>query len=82
MQKTVRLWQAGVNVPGHYWPYRKKHAMGATRRKAGLRGNLHGLYRQAMSRCGVASALCKAEVKELPLKGIGEARCRPPRRPA
>jgi hypothetical protein len=30
-----------------------------------------------MSRWGVASAGCKAEVKELPLKGTGEARCRP-----
>jgi hypothetical protein len=53
--------------------------MCATRREAGMRENLHSLYRQAMSRWGVASAGCKAEVKELPLKGTGEARCRPPR---
>jgi hypothetical protein len=32
-----------------------------------------------MSRWGVASGGCKPEVKELPLKGTGEARCKPPR---
>jgi hypothetical protein len=32
-----------------------------------------------MSRWGVASGGCKPEVKELPLKGTGAARCRPPR---
>ena len=37
------------------------------------------LYRQALSPWGVASGGCKPEVKELPLKGTGAARCRPPR---
>src|SRR5437867_3378999 len=32
-----------------------------------------------MSRWGVASDGCKSVVKELPLKGTGAARCRPPR---
>jgi hypothetical protein len=34
---------------------------------------------QALSPWGVASAGCNAEVKQLPLKGTGAARCRPPR---
>jgi hypothetical protein len=37
------------------------------------------LYRQAMSRWGVAAGGCKPAVKELPLKGTREARCKPPR---
>jgi hypothetical protein len=32
-----------------------------------------------VSRWGVASGGCKPEVKKLPLKGTGEARCKPPR---
>jgi hypothetical protein len=40
------------------------------------------LYRQAMSPWGVASGGCKPEVKQLPLKGTREARCKPPRRGA
>jgi len=32
-----------------------------------------------VSRWGVASGGCKPEVKQLPLKGTGAARCRPPR---
>jgi len=32
-----------------------------------------------MSPWGVASGGCKPEVKKLPLKGTGEARCKPPR---
>jgi hypothetical protein len=35
-----------------------------------------------MSRWAVASGGCKPEVKQLPLKGTGEARCKPPRSPA
>jgi hypothetical protein len=35
-----------------------------------------------MSRWGVASRGCTLEVKELPLKGTGEARGKPPRGPA
>ncbi len=35
-----------------------------------------------MSRWGVASGGCKLDVKELPLKGTGETRCRPSRRRA
>ena len=34
---------------------------------------------QAMSPSGVASAGCTAEVKQLPVKGTGAVRCRPPR---
>jgi hypothetical protein len=47
-----------------------------------MSGKLHGLYRQAMNPWGVASGGCNPEVKQLPLKGTGEARCRPPRRRA
>jgi hypothetical protein len=36
-------------------------------------GNPLRLYRQAMSPWGVASGRCKPEVKQLPLKGTGEA---------
>ena len=56
--------------------------MCATKRGDEMSGKLHGLYRQAMSRWGVASGGCKPEVKQLPLKGTGEARCKPPRRQA
>jgi hypothetical protein len=45
-------------------------------------GKPRRLYRQAMSRWGVASGGCKPEVKKLPLKGTREARCKPPRRGA
>ena len=41
--------------------------------------NPHACMRQALSPWGVASGGCKSEVKELPLKGTGAARCRPPR---
>src|SRR5215217_4594783 len=41
--------------------------------------NPHACMRQAWSPWGVASGGCKPEVKELPLKGTGAARCRPPR---
>ena len=44
---------------------RRERAMCATRREVGMRGNLHRLYRQAMSRWGVASVGCNAGVKEL-----------------
>src|SRR5688500_14974649 len=36
-------------------------------------------YRQALSSWGVAPGGGNPDVKELPLKGTGEARCRPPR---
>jgi hypothetical protein len=54
----------------------------ATKRGDGMSGKLHRLYRQAMSPWGVASRGGTLEVKELPLKGTGEARCQPPRGPA
>jgi hypothetical protein len=54
----------------------------ATRRNDGMSGKLHRLYRQAMSRWAVASRGCTLEVKELALKGTGEARGKPPRRRA
>jgi hypothetical protein len=44
--------------------------------------NPSACMRQALSRWGVASGGGNPEVKELPLKGTGEARCRPPRRGA
>jgi hypothetical protein len=44
-----------------------------------MRGNLHGLCRQAMSRWAVAPGGCTPGVKELALKGTGEARGKPPR---
>ena len=43
----------------------RESARCATRREVGMRGNLHRLYRQAMSRWGVASVGCNAGVKEL-----------------
>ena len=51
----------------------------ATKRTDVLGGNPHCLYRQAMSPWGVAASGCKLAVKQLPLKGTGEARCKPPR---
>jgi hypothetical protein len=47
-----------------------------------MSGKLLRLYRQALSRWGVASGGCKPEVKKLPLKGTREVRCKPPRRGA
>jgi hypothetical protein len=44
-----------------------------------MSGKLRDLYRQVMSPWGVASGGCKPEVKELPLKGTGAARGKPPR---
>jgi len=41
----------------------------ATKRKDEMRGNLHRLYRQAVSLWGVATSRCKLAVKQLPLKG-------------
>ena len=41
----------------------------ATKRGDGISGKLHCLYRQTMSRWGVASRGCTLGVKELPLKG-------------
>ena len=49
----------------------------ATKRIDEMSGKLHDLYRQVVSRWGVASSGCKPEVKELPLKGTRETRCRP-----
>jgi hypothetical protein len=43
---------------------------------------LHHLYRQVMSPWGVAAGGCTPAVKQLPLKGTGEARGKPPRRRA
>jgi hypothetical protein len=51
----------------------------ATRRNDVMRGNFHGLYRQAMSRWAVAPGGCTPGVKELALKGTGAARGKPPR---
>lgn len=51
----------------------------ATRRNDVMRGDLHHLYRQAMSRWAVASGRCTPGVKELALKGTGAARGKPPR---
>jgi hypothetical protein len=42
-----------------------------------MSGKLHDLYRQVVSRSGVASGGCKPQVKELPLKGSRETPCRP-----
>ena len=51
----------------------------ATKHGDAMSGKLRDLYRQVMSPWGVASGGCKPEVKELPLKGTGEARGKPPR---
>ena len=48
--------------------------MCATKRDDGMGGKPYWLYRQSISRWGVASRGCTLEVKELPLKGTGEAR--------
>jgi hypothetical protein len=44
-----------------------------------MRGNLRCPYQWATSRWAVASGGCKPGVKQLALKGTGEARCKPPR---
>jgi hypothetical protein len=51
----------------------------ATKRNDVMGGNPLRLYRQALSPWGVAAGGCKPAVKELPLKGTREARCKPPR---
>ena len=51
----------------------------ATKRIDEMGGKPPCLYRQAWSPWGVASGGGNPDVKELPLKGTGEARCRPPR---
>jgi hypothetical protein len=56
--------------------------MCATKRKDEMSGKPHDLYRQAMSRWGVASERGCSEVKELALKGTGAVRSRAPKGPA
>jgi hypothetical protein len=84
-RRAFAAWRATADAPsadplgcdavaGRWWPREC-----ATKRGDGMRGNLHRLYRQAASPWGVASGGCTPEVKKLPLKGTGEARCRPPR---
>jgi len=51
----------------------------ATKQGDARSGKLRDLCRQVMSPWGAASGGCTPEVKELPLKGTGEARGKPPR---
>jgi hypothetical protein len=51
----------------------------ATKRIDEMGGNPQCLYRQALSPWGVAPGGGHLDVQELPLKGTGEVRCRPPR---
>jgi hypothetical protein len=66
-------WRRGHCTPRSSW----------LERANGLRpGSSIFLYRQEVRRWGVAAGRCSPVVKQLPLKGTGEVRCRPPRRQA
>ena len=75
--RTERVIRTVTPVDPIFWG--RERGGRATKRGDGMEGNSYRLYRQSISRWGVASGGGIPEVKKLPLKGTGEARCKPPR---